>query len=69
MSLGAACVRKRVQVPAGAVYVTTDQPLGMLAAYMLEPECEDGLVAWNFLDDHLKPGATYPIRRIMRPLP
>lgn len=61
--------RGSVELPAGTIIVPTDQPLGMLAAYMLEPECEDGLVAWNFLDDFLKPGATYPILRIMRPLP
>jgi len=44
--------------------VRTDQPLGRLAFYLLEPTSDDGLVAWNYLDDLLKEGATrYPILR------
>ena len=30
------------------------QPLARLAFYLLEPASDDGLVAWNFLDDQLK---------------
>jgi zinc carboxypeptidase len=48
--------------------VTTTQPLGMLAAYILEPASEDGAVAWNFLDADVMAGSTYPIVRIRRPL-
>ena len=29
-------------------FVPLDQPLGRLAAYVLEPECEDGLAACGF---------------------
>ena len=36
--------------PAGAVVVRTAQPLGSLAAYLLEPESDDGLFVWNFFD-------------------
>ncbi|HET7698034.1 MAG TPA: M14 family zinc carboxypeptidase [Vicinamibacterales bacterium] len=45
--------------------VRTDQPLGRLAFYLLEPTSDDGLVAWNFLDAELKDVATgpYPIVR------
>jgi hypothetical protein len=44
--------------------VRTNQPLGRLAFYLLEPTSDDGLVAWNALDDQLKPGAAmYPILR------
>ena len=45
--------------------VRTDQPLGRLAFYLLEPMSDDGLVAWNYLDDSLKDPATarYPILR------
>jgi hypothetical protein len=44
--------------------VGTRQPLGRLAFYLLEPTSDDGLVAWNYLDDQLKDGATtYPILR------
>ncbi|WP_157219932.1 M14 family metallopeptidase [Flavisphingomonas formosensis] len=34
--------------PAGSVRVPTDQPLGRLAAELLEPEAEDSLFAWGF---------------------
>ena len=44
--------------------VRTNQPLGRLAFYLLEPTSDDGLVAWNYLDDQLKDGKTvYPIIR------
>ena len=33
--------------PAGSVRVPTDQPLGRLAAELLEPEAEDSLFAWG----------------------
>lgn len=50
-------------VPRGALEVSTNQPLGRLAFYLLEPASDDGLVAWNFLDDQLKDARTYPILR------
>jgi len=54
----------------GAWYlVSTTQPLGVLAAYLLEPASEDGLVTWNFLDADMVAGAAYPIRRLRSPLP
>jgi hypothetical protein len=44
--------------------VPMNQPLARLAFYLLEPVSDDGLVAWNALDDQLKDGATrYPILR------
>lgn len=53
--------------PAGTLLVRTAQPLGRLAAYLLEPESDDGLVTWNFLDSYLEAGRVYPIRKLMRP--
>jgi hypothetical protein len=50
-------------VKAGDWEVRTAQPLGRLAFYLLEPASDDGLVAWNFLDDQLKDAKTYPILR------
>jgi dipeptidyl-peptidase 4 len=44
--------------------VKTNQPLGTLAAYLLEPASEDGVVTWNLLDRELQPGAVYPIYRL-----
>jgi hypothetical protein len=50
--------------PGKYLEIRTDQPLGRLAFYLLEPASDDGLVAWNYLDDRLKDGATtYPILR------
>jgi hypothetical protein len=41
-----------------------DQPLARLAFYLLEPASDDGLVAWNYLDEQLKDAKTYPILRV-----
>jgi len=54
------------QIKAGDWIVRTDQDLGSLASYLLEPESEDGLVTWNFLDDALNVGSDYPIVRVMK---
>jgi hypothetical protein len=50
---------------AGWFLVKTNQPLGVLAAYLLEPASEDGIVTWNLLDRELQPGAVYPIHRLL----
>jgi len=61
---------------AGSVIVRTAQPLGMLAAFLLEPQSEDGLAAWNFFDKALKVEEAFPVIRLktvpvasMGPLP
>ena len=53
--------RESVKFPAGTLMIRAAQPLGTLAAYLLEPESDDGLVNWNFLDAYLDAGKTYPI--------
>jgi hypothetical protein len=53
--------RHDVEVPAGSLVVTTKQPLGRLASYLLEPESDDGLTTWNFFDAALKVGAPHPV--------
>lgn len=40
--------------PAGSVRVPFDQPLGMLAAVMLEPESPDSLLQWGFFPEILQ---------------
>ena len=40
--------------PAGSVRVPSAQPLGLLAAAMLEPESKDSLLAWNFYPEILQ---------------
>jgi hypothetical protein len=49
--------------PAGAWEVPMNQPLARLAFDLLAPTSDDGLTAWNFLDDLLKDAKTYPILR------
>lgn len=39
--------------PAGSFYVSMEQPLASLIFYLLEPQSDDGLVTWNFLDKPL----------------
>ena len=51
-------------IASGWYLVRTDQPLGTLAGYLLEPASEDGVVTWNFLDRELERGAAYPILRV-----
>jgi hypothetical protein len=54
-------------ISAGDYLVKTDQALGRLAAYLLEPASEDGVVTWNLLDRDLRAGLPYPIVRIESP--
>ncbi|HEV8455883.1 MAG TPA: M14 family metallopeptidase [Gemmatimonadales bacterium] len=49
---------------AGWYLVRTEQPLGVLASYLLEPASDDGVVTWNLLDRELQAGGTYPILRL-----
>jgi hypothetical protein len=58
-------VAERVTLPAGTRIVRLAQPLGLLAAYLLEPESDDGLTDWNFLDQWLEVGKPAPIKKIM----
>jgi len=51
----------------GSFVVRTGQKLGTLASYLLEPQASDGLVAWNFFDDHLEVGAGFPVLRLAAP--
>ena len=59
---------EQATVPAGAYFVRIDQPLGLLAVYLLEPQSDDGLVTWNYFDRELRPGGTYPVLKTQLPL-
>lgn len=54
---------------AGTVLVRTAQPLGRLAAYLLEPQAADGLVTWNFFDAFLQEGKDFPVLRLPEKTP
>ncbi|MFK7734938.1 MAG: DPP IV N-terminal domain-containing protein [Pirellulaceae bacterium] len=53
----------------GSWVVTTDQPLGRLAAHLLEPSADDSLVTWNFFDPDVEADKEYPVLRLNKPLP
>ena len=46
--------RRKETFPAGSVRISTDQPLGVLAAMLLEPEGEDSFFAWGFFPEILQ---------------
>jgi hypothetical protein len=53
-------------LPPGAAVVWTGNPRGLLAMYLLEPESDDGVATWNFLDGVLARDAEFPILRLLR---
>ena len=42
-------------VPSGTLRIPADQPLGLLAAALLEPESQDSFLAWGFFPEVLSP--------------
>jgi hypothetical protein len=53
----------------GTYVVRTNQKLGNLAAYLLEPQSDDGLLLWNFFDKYLVPQwgegySPYPVYKL-----
>jgi hypothetical protein len=43
-----------VDFPAGSFFIPTGQPKANLISYILEPETNDNLITWGFLDEHLE---------------
>ena len=63
-------INSKVDFPAGTYVVRTAQPLGNLAAYLLEPQSNDGLVVWNYFDRYLVPQwgggyNTFPVYKVL----
>lgn len=63
-------VKEPVAFKAGTIVVRTSQPLANLAAYLLEPQSNDGLITWNYFDKYLVPqwGSgfnNYPVYRLI----
>jgi dipeptidyl-peptidase-4 len=66
-------VTRTINFPEGTIVVRTSQPLANLAAYLLEPQSNDGLVTWNFLDRYLVPQwgrgyNSFPVYKILVPV-
>lgn len=58
----------------GTLFVPMAQPLGKLAAYLLEPESDDGFLVWNFFDRYIVPQwgrgqQVYPVYKLFHPSP
>jgi hypothetical protein len=58
---------------AGTYFVSTAQPLGNVAAALLEPESDGGLLSWNYFDKYLAPQwsrglGEYPVYRLLKPV-
>ena len=51
------------ELPAGTLWIEARQPLARLAATLLEPESEDSLSTWNFLEERTVD--RYPLVRIV----
>lgn len=51
-------------VPPGGWLVPLDQSLALLAALLLEPDGDDSLTHWGFLEAYMKAGAELPVWRI-----
>ena len=65
-------IMEKKEFAKGTLYIATAQPLGNVAAYLLEPESDDGLIVWNFFDRYLVPQwrrepQTYPVYRLLKP--
>lgn len=64
--------KEQKEFPVGTIFVTAAQPLANVAAYLLEPESDDGLVVWNYFDRDLVGqfggGPTgFPIYKLSKP--
>ena len=55
-------------LPAGSYVVRAGQPLGLLAFYLLEPENDDGLLSWGFLEGLVGTQSKYPVIRVTQPV-
>ncbi len=62
-------MEQRTTVARGSWIVSGHQALALVAAMMLEPQSDDGLTTWNFLDARLAVGAAHPVRRALDPIP
>lgn len=56
--------KEKRNIAEGTIFVTTEQPLGNLIGFLLEPQSEDGLFTWNFFDEGLKEGSDVPVMRL-----
>lgn len=54
----------QIEIPEGALVVPVNQPLGRLAAYLLEARSDDGVVNWGKVDASIEGSSVYPVLRL-----
>ena len=64
-------LKDTIDFPVGTVVIRTAQALANLASYLLEPQSNDGLMTWNFLDRYLVPQwgmgyYPYPVYKVIK---
>ncbi len=65
--------KDEIEFPEGTFFVGMNQPLANLAAYLLEPTSDGGLVFWNFFDRYLyasqwrRKFREFPVYRLLEP--
>jgi hypothetical protein len=64
-------VKDTIGFEAGTLIVRTSQQLANLAAYLLEPQSDDGLMTWNLFDKYLVPQwgfgfNPYPVYKVIK---
>ena len=57
------------EIESGTYVVRTDQSLGRLVFYLLDPRSDDGLFNWNYFDALLGAGVAAPVRRLRSAVP
>ena len=53
-----------LSIDAGSILIPANQRLVRLAAYLLEPDSDDGLATWGIIEDGLAIGQGYPVYRV-----
>ncbi len=69
-SISGRYIDRAVEFPEGTIVIRTAQAMANVAAYLLEPQSNDGLVTWNFFDRYLVPQwgtgfNPYPVYRVI----
>ena len=59
---------QRLSAARGSWVISGRQAMALVAAILLEPQSDDGLTTWNFLDDRLTVGGSNPVRRALEPV-
>ena len=66
-------VLEEKEFPRGTLFINTAQSLANVAAYLLEPESDDGLLVWNYFDRYLtsqwgRGFQSYPVYKLYDPV-